>query len=173
MKSSVFIFRNSGRILTIAAIVIFSGCGNDADNPRVIKLENDDIVLGQRFPAGTIINLTKNGESIKYCQLPYDYVIQGHKCIGKMGSLRWKTVFYPNGVLASIGLANTEVIDGIPCATGNFWNETFGKGGRTDFYDNGRLKYAKVAKKVIYRGRTIKQGQYVRLNRDGSIDSIK
>ena len=138
----------------------------------MVKLEKDDTVCGQWFPAGTIINLTNDGKSIKYCNLPRDVVIQGHNCIGKIGSIRWRTAFYPSGKLKSIGLVNTEVIDGVPCAAGNFWNEVFSSGGRTDFYEKGRLKYAKVAKTIEFRGHIIKQGQHVRLKEDGSLDSI-
>jgi hypothetical protein len=167
MKTPIFIIRTIGRILIVLAIVFSGGCDN------VVTLEKDDVVCGQLFPAGTIINLTDDGKSIKYCQLSRDVLIQGHNCIGKIGLLRWRTVFYPSGKLASIGLANTEVIDGIPCATGNLWNEVFGSGGRTDFYENGKLKYTKVAETIQYQGRIIKMGQRVRLKENGLLDSIE
>jgi hypothetical protein len=170
VKQSIFGTAAIGLMVTLSALVVFGGCAN---KPNVVKLAHDDIVFGQRFPAGTVFNLADDGESIKYCVLPRDYVIQGHTCMGKAGSVGWKTYFYPNGKLASIGLADTEVIDGIPCAVGNVWNEAFGNGGRTLFYENGRLKYTKVAETTEYQGHVIKKGQHVQLKEDGTIDSIK
>ena len=75
--------------------------------------------------------------------------------------------------MKSGGLVNIETIDGIPCDIGSFWNETWGGGGRTYFYEDGRLKSGKVAKTTTYRGQTIKKGRHVALKPDGSIESIK
>jgi hypothetical protein len=176
MKTSIFSTINISLILTFTAIVVSGGCTQYNEYPWINKLVKDDTVFGQWFPAGTVIFLTPDNK-INYCKLRRNCVIQGHNCIGT-GPSGWDTVFYPSGKLKSAGLANTEVIEGIPCAAGSFWNEVFGagssvRGGRTYFYENGKLMYAKVAKTIEYQGHIIKKGQHVRLKGDGTLDYIK
>ncbi|MDK9701275.1 MAG: hypothetical protein OEM52_14140 [bacterium] len=140
------------------------------DTIAFMRLTSDQTFLGQWLPANTGLHFTENGEW-NWCFLGKDWEIQGHKMHG--GGHEWQTLFYPSGKLHSGGLTDDKVIDGIPCAAGSFWNEVFGGGGRTYFYESGKLKYAKVAKTVTYRGQEIKKGKHVKLAEDGSILLVK
>lgn len=126
--------------------------------------------FGHLFPEGTGLHFRDDG-TIDWCFLAQDTEIQGHMFQG--GGHEWMTDFYRSGKLKSGGLAEMQVIDGIPCAAGTFWNEAFGGGGRTHFYESGKLLYAKVAKTVQYRGTKIKRGKHVRLSEDGAILVVK
>ena len=140
------------------------------DTLEFARLARDDSVFGQKFLTGTGIHFKENGK-IDWCFLSKDCDVQGHTFVG--GGHEWMTCFYPSGRLESGGLASVQVIDGIPCAEGTFWNEAFGGGGRTYFYEDGKLKYAKVARTIVYQGTTINKGKHVKLKPDGTIDFIK
>jgi len=140
------------------------------DTIAFMRLASDQTFLGQFLPKGTGLNFTENG-NWNWCFLGKDWAIQGHTMHG--GGHEWQTCFYPSGKLLSGGLTEDQVIDGIPCAAGTFWSEVFGGGGRTYFYESGKLKYAKVAKTVTYRGQKIEKGKHLKLAEDGSILSIK
>ncbi len=141
-----------------------------SDTMEFARLAHDDTVFGQWFLAGTGIHMTKDGR-IDWCFLPKDCKIQGHTFSG--GGHEWMTEFYPSGKLKSGGLAEEELIDGIPCAPGTFWNEVFGGGGRTYFYESGKLMYAKVAHEVTYQGHLIEKGKHIKLKEDGSFELVK
>ena len=188
MKTTYYGNLMIGLVLSLLCSFISGGCARSSSHVRISesliriaplanKLAIDDTVYGQWFPAGTILYLNDDARSVKFCLFPHNTMFQGHLCNGS-GPNGWTTSLYPDGKLASAGLARTEVIDGIPCARGTFWNEVFGAGskipgGRTFFYENGRLKYAKAAATIEYRGRIIKKGQHVQLKENGSIDYIK
>ncbi len=137
---------------------------------RFARIASDTVMWGQSLPAGTGIHFTPDGKPV-WCFLAKNHGVQGHLFRG--GGHEWMTCFYPSGRLKSGGLVNVETIDGIPCDVGSFWNEASGGGGRTYFYEDGKLKSAKVAQATTYRGQTIEKGRHVQLAPDGSIESIR
>ena len=141
-----------------------------SDKLLFARIAKETVLFGHTFLKGTGLSFRENG-TIDWCFLAQDSIIQGHLFQG--GGHSWMTLFYPSGKLKSGGLAKVQVIDGIPCAKGTMWNEMFGGGGRTHFYESGKLQYAKVAKTVQYRGTNIKKGKHVRLSEDGAILNVK
>jgi hypothetical protein len=154
-------------LVVIGRVSFYSATGG----VKFAYLAKDQVAWGKTpLPKGTGIHFTRDGEP-NWCFLAKHSEVKGHLLHG--GGQDWMTCFYPSGELKSGGLVNTETIDGIPCDVGSFWNEAFGGGGRTYWYEDGRLKSAKVAKTITYRGQTIKKGRRVALNPDGTIKSIK
>ncbi len=140
------------------------------DTLEFARIVKDDSLFGHRFPANTGFHFTKSGV-MDWCFLGKNWVVQGHPMQG--GGHDWMTEFFPSGRLASGGLSEVQTIDGVPCDVGTFWTELFGGGGRTYFYENGKLKYAKVASTVNYHGQQLKKGKHVKLKPDGTIEFVK
>jgi hypothetical protein len=154
-------------LVVIGRVSFYSATGG----LKFASLAQDQVAWGRTpLPKGTGVHFTRDGKP-DWCFLPRHSEIKGHRLHG--GGQEWMTCFYPSGELKSGGLVDVETIDGIPCDVGSFWNEAFGGGGRTYWYEDGRLKSAKVAKTITYRGQTIKKGKRVALNPDGTIKSIK
>lgn len=142
---------------------------NEHDSLVSGYLAKDDTVFTQPLPAGTWIVLNRDGR-MKLCDPSREVSIQGHPCHG--GDHGWFHFFYPSGRLESCGLAESQVIDSIPCVKATFWTEIFGGGGRTYFFEDGRLRSAKVASRIVYRGTEIKKGMHIRLKPNGDIESV-
>ena len=136
---------------------------------QFVRLATNQVLWGQERPAGTGLHFSSAGKP-EWCFLGKDWEINGHVFNG--GGHDWMTCFYPNGQLESGGLANIEVIDGVPCqaAANGFWGLHH---PRTYFYENGRLKSAEVAITFRYRGQLIEKGKRIELKPDGSIESGK
>ncbi len=124
------------------------------DTLMYAQVAKETVLFGHVFPEGTGFHFRDDG-TLEWCFLAQDSRVEGHLLRG--GGNEWMTEFYPSGKLKSGGLAEVQIIDGIPCAVGTFWSEVFGGGGRTHFYESGKLQYAKVAQTVQYRGATIKK----------------
>jgi hypothetical protein len=129
-------------------------------------LGRDDTVSGQPLAAGTIVNLTPEGD-LDWCFLQEDTMIQGHLCRGS--SHGFMTGFHPNGKLKTAWLARDEVIQGIPCAKFSFMSGLFGGGERTLFDEKGRLRYCRLSRATTIDGQTFKKGDEVRFDKDGKV----
>jgi len=137
---------------------------------RSCELANDDTLSGNPLPAGTSINFAPEGW-MRACGLPHHAQIQGHLCYGGFDH---GNVFYPNGKLKRIQLAQMEYIQGIPCMefkwTRWVWDFLFGKGDpRVRFWPNGKLQQCRLAKDFTIEGRSFNKGDDVRFDREGRL----
>lgn len=129
-------------------------------------LGRDDTLSGQPLAAGTVVNLTPEGD-LDWCFLQQNTMIQGHLCLGS--GHNFMTGFHPNGKLKVAWLAHDEIIQGIPCAKFSFMSRLFGGGERTLFDENGRLRYCRLSQPFTIEGRLFKRGDEVRLDKDGKL----
>ena len=106
-------------------------------------LASDTVLFGHELPAGTWVSLTPAGQPAS-AWLPRDTKLQGSLCRGT-GHGGWAVVFYTTGALRTCFLARDEVVQGVPCLKGSFWNEIVG-GVYVTFYANGRLQTCAVSR---------------------------
>jgi hypothetical protein len=117
-------------------------------------------LAGHRLPAKTWVQLTEAGR-LEGVWLPQDSYLDAHLCRGS-GNRGWSVTFHPTGALRLCFLAQEEVIDGIPCQKGSFWNELRG-GNRTGVVlrEDGRLKRCQAARDFTRNGVPVKKWEVV------------
>jgi hypothetical protein len=125
-------------------------------------------VAGHRLPASTWVQLAEGGQ-LEGVWLPQDTHLGGHFCRGS-GERGWSVTFHRTGALRLCYLAREEVIEGIPCQKGSFWNELRG-GGRSavHFREDGRLERCQAARAFERDGVAVKKWALVVLDSAGGL----
>ena len=129
-------------------------------------LVREDTLLGQRLPAGTVVNFTEKGV-FSWCFLQQDTEIQGHLCSGSEHN--FMTGFYPDGQLKVAWLARDETIQGIPCAKYRFMSALFGGGNATRFHDNGQLSFCTLSDDITIEEQKFEKGDPIRFDKHGKL----
>jgi hypothetical protein len=125
-------------------------------------------LAGNRLPAKSWVQLTETGR-LEGVWLPHDSYLGGHLCRGT-GNRGWSVTFHPEGALRMCFLAQEEVIDGIPCQKGSFWNEARG-GNKTGvrLRQDGRLERCQAARDFTRNGVAVKKWTVVALDSAGGM----
>jgi hypothetical protein len=122
--------------------------------------------FGHLVDSGTFIYLHEDGTP-QSIWLVRDTRIDGHLCRGT-GHGGWSVDFHPDGRLAGCYLAKPEVIAGVPCMKGTFWNEVRG-GVHVAFHPNGRLEHCTTARPITLGPYSFRARTQVRLDPDGQV----
>lgn len=133
-------------------------------------LAKEDTLLGQLFPAGTVVNFTRDGV-FDWCFLQQDQVIQGHLCRGEAHG--FMTCFHPNGRLKLAWLGRDEMIQGIPCSKFTWLGDVLGGASGVSFHPNGRLKHAKLYREAVVEGRPYQKGTHMYFDENGKLIKTK
>jgi hypothetical protein len=125
-------------------------------------------LAGHRLPAKTWVRLTEAGR-LEEVWLPQDTYLGARLCRGT-GDRGWSVTFHPTGALRLCYLAHEEVIEGIPCQKGSFWNEVRG-GNQTAVYlrEDGRLERCQAARDFTRNGVAVKKWMVVLLDSAGGV----
>jgi hypothetical protein len=102
----------------------------------------------EQIPADTYIALNPDGTP-RFIQMSHDAPIMGLNCLGGswLGSGEGAVVdFYPSGKLELCYLAHAQLVQGVPCARGGFWESFSHVDPGVSFYESGKLKACKLAK---------------------------
>ncbi len=136
---------------------------------RSCTLAREDTLSEQPLPAGTVVNLTNEGQ-LSWCFLQQDTEIQGHLCRGEGHG--FMTGFHPNGRLKTAWLARDEIIRGIPCAKYRFLSSVFGGGDATNFHENGQLLSCTLSDDMTIEGQEFTEGDRIRFDKQGRLAAI-
>lgn len=96
---------------------------------------------------------------------PKDTTVQGYPCKGGGGSKGARTGFYKSGKLRSFFATRDVQIDDVDCKGSIFHS--------VQLHENGKLKSAKLAKDLNFKGETIKNGTIIHLDDQGNMLSEK
>lgn len=121
---------------------------------------HDTTIAGNILPRLTWIYLSPSGE-LAHGWLDHNTTLNGHACRGT-GYKGWSVQFHPGGRLKSCFLVDVEVIDGVPCQRGTFWNELSGSTSVL-LREDGTLASCKAARTFQRGGNTVRGGERVRV----------
>jgi hypothetical protein len=126
------------------------------------------VLAGHSLPAKTWVRLAEGGGLVSVW-LPQDTYLGAHLCRGS-GDRGWSVEFHPTGALRLCYLAHEEVIDGVPCQKGSFWNELRG-GNETvvRFREDGRLERCQAAHDFTRNGVAVRKWAVVHLDATGGL----
>jgi len=126
-----------------------------------IQLGEDSVFSGRTIPADTYVWLDDEG-LLESAWLARDMDYDGVPCDGGWGKIA--TGFHPDGTLRYAFLSRDHVIDGVPCRATAFES--------VSFHPNGRLAKAELSGELVVGERTLKRGQVVRYDADGTFAGV-